>query len=330
MKTQYDAIDLLQRFIRIIPDAVVVYDITGRISFINKNFLKFLDLPGTASSYKRKNITTVLNEGKIHNKIIKSIANGGKNFSLQNVHVNDYFLKVSGKKIKEGMMVTLHNITTLIENQNTSTQLLLRAQELERNRIAKEVHDGLGPFISTLKLSVDLLTRTTNDDSSVQELKNISNQLSELSTEVRQVSHQLMPSSLIDFGLIAGVENMIDKLNRNPDIEISLINKLHIYPQVLTKEQDLNIFRIIQESVHNAIKHAECSSIIISLYTDEDSFQLEITDNGKGLSEVNTKDKKGIGLRNIRTRAKSLGGICEIKGASPSGSTVYVKIPINN
>lgn len=330
MKTQYDAIDLLQRFIRIIPDAVVVYDKLGKISFLNKNFLKFLDLPGTASSYKRKNITSVLSQGKIFNKVIQSIENGGKNFSLQNVHVNDYFLKVTGKKINEGMMVTLHNITTLIENQNINTQLLLRAQELERNRIAKEVHDGLGPFISTLKLSVDLLTRTTSDQSSIQELKNISTQLSELSTEVRQVSHELMPSSLVDFGLVAGVENMINKLNQSSGIRITLINNLHLYPQVLTKEQDLNIFRIIQESLHNAIKHSRCSAIIITLNTDEDSFQLEISDDGKGLDKVASKKNKGIGLRNIKTRAKSLGGFCEIKAAVPKGLTVYAKIPINN
>jgi len=326
MKTTVEALEFLYRFIGSIPDGLIVFDIEGFVSMLNQKAITFLEKDGSVSDYIEQPITNLIHEGALHDQINHCLHKGRTDFSIQNYQIGESYFELQGKKISDGMMLTMHDITKIVEATNKSTGLLIKGQELERQRLAKEIHDGIGPFLSTLKLNIDLVERKTKEKETASQLVDISKQLSEISTEVRQISHDLMPSSLLDYGLIAGIQNHIGKLKNTTKIEIELDTDLSPTDNGLSKAQELNIFRIIQESVQNAIKHAECKIIKIKLLADNETLSLGVSDDGVGLKK---SADNGIGIKNIKTRIKSLGGQLEIKSKKGIGLSILANIPLN-
>ena len=327
MELKTEALDFLERFINTLPDAIVVFDVEGSIILLNENMLHNLGLEAVTEVYISRPVTTLFSKGDIHLHLINCFDENRKDFSIPNYRFKRKIFEVNGKRIAEGMILIMHDVTTNVKTQNNNTKYLIRGQEKERKRLAEEIHDGVGPFLSTVKLSIDLETSKTTDLNTKISLKDISNQISEISTEIRQISHDLMPASLLDFGLIAGIENQIAKLNLREELTITLHNDLAQANNTFTQEQELNIFRIVQESMHNSIQHAGGTKIDIYLSCDEKNLRVKISDNGSGLKDKSKPE--GIGLRNIKTRTKSLGGRTRITSRENQGLTVKLLIPIN-
>ena len=327
MVTKTEALDFLERFINTLPDAIVVFDTHGSIMLLNDIMLRSLGLQALREEYLNQPVTTLFSKGDIYENLINCFGDTRQNFSIPNYRLKRKIFEVNGKRIAEGMILIMHDITTNVKVQNNNTKYLIRGQEKERKRLAEEIHDGVGPFLSTVKLSIDLETSKTTDLSTKSNLKNISTQISEISTEIRQISHDLMPASLLDFGLIAGIENQIAKLNLREELTITLHNDLAQANNTFTQEQELNIFRIVQESMHNSIKHAGGTKIDIYLSCDEKNLRVKISDNGSGLKDKSKPE--GIGLRNIKTRTKSLGGRTRITSRENQGLTIKLLIPLN-
>lgn len=327
MESKTEALDFLERFINTLPDAIVVFNIHGSIMLLNDIMLLSLGLDATTEGYIDRPVTTLFSKGDIYQNLINSFGDNRQNFSIPNYRLKRKIFEVNGKRIAEGMILILHDVTASIKTNNNNTKFLLRGQEKERKRLAEEIHDGVGPFLSTIKLNIDLESSKTTDLNTKSNLKNISTQISEISTEIRQISHDIMPASLLDFGLIAGIENQIAKLNQHEALTIELHNELPSDNTAFTQEQELNIYRIVQESIHNSIKHAKCTKISIYLKTDDKNLLVKIADNGSGLKDK-TKPE-GIGLRNIKTRTKSLGGRTKIESKLNKGLTIKLAIPLN-
>ena len=191
------------------------------------------------------------------------------------------------------------------EQEVRTLESLMEGEEKERLRIAKELHDGVNGDLSAIKFKLVSLLETNNAviNEAVAMIDNSCEQ-------VRSISHNLVPPSLRDFDLLEAVENYCNDMNAIHKPEISF---QHVGDAiVLEKKQEANVFRIIQELVTNAIKHAEAKEILVQLSHVENTLQLTVEDDGKGFDAENTKTD-GIGMQNIRSRVAYLDGSLDVK-----------------
>ena len=148
--------------------------------------------------------------------------------------------------------------------------------------------------------------------------------ISAIATDIRQISHDLMPSSLIDFGVVTALSNFAKKISESSEIEVHY--QSNIEDGNLSKEYELNIYRIVQELVNNSLKYSQCKSIEISLRKDKEGIFLLVQDDGIGMDVG--KASTGIGLHNINTRIESLHGTLDIDSQMGGGVTAHVGLPI--
>jgi len=181
---------------------------------------------------------------------------------------------------------------------------LLQIQESERKRIALELHDSIGQQIHAIKLDVEnTLSESIKDlPISVQaKLKNITNRLTDVSNDIRNISMNLRPSMLDDLGLEATIRWFVRKFSRIlPVVKIKVI--IDIEEHEIPESYKLSVFRIIQESLNNIAKHAKAQKVEINLELNAGVLRLSIIDDGKGFDVGSVAKRKGIGLGGMKER----------------------------
>ena len=202
--------------------------------------------------------------------------------------------------------------------QKESKKSIIEGQENERQRLSKELHDGLGPLLTSLK---HLIQSTAIIDSEKSEIKDL---IDHTINEVRRITRDLMPSTLIDFGVGTSIKTLTDLISKSNNIKINFDDdsNLEFTPP---KEIDIAIYRIVQEALNNTLKHAEATEINISFTNFEDWVSLFYRDNGKGFDEI----IYGNGIINMKERAYALNGTFEIE-SSTNGTKIEVEIPREN
>lgn len=214
------------------------------------------------------------------------------------------------------------------EQERTRFQALIQGEEKERSRLARELHDGLGPLLSAVKLQVSLLEGEVEGDSvEGQAIDKALDMLDHSVAEVRAVSHNLMPPSLERKGLPAALREMVRRLEGTdgPVCTVQLPDEsFHLDPEMRN-----SLYRIAQELVNNALKHARASRIDLRLNLASDQLVLEVEDDGKGFPSGNWEMEGGMGWQNLRLRTSLLGGSLELLQPG-GGSLVQVRIPRNS
>jgi len=221
------------------------------------------------------------------------------------------------------------------ENQMRVEQLLSKvivAQEEERKWIAGEIHDSIAQsmvgILTKVQTSQSLLT--VSPDKVPYELEELRKIVAESVKEVRQIIFNLRPTSLDDLGLVASLENLIKRIEREGTIEIELIvnERDRRVPPIL----ETVAFRIVQEALNNVKKHSQARKAWIELYFEPVKLSIKIVDNGKGFkwSEISQrfKDGESFGLFSMKERAQLVGGSVDISSNVNKGTTVSVQIPI--
>jgi signal transduction histidine kinase len=201
------------------------------------------------------------------------------------------------------------------ENQ----QSIVNGEEKERSRFSKELHDGLGPMLTTLRINIQ---SAALDEATKMGLLN---QLDETISEVRRMSNNLMPSVLTDFGAGEAIGNLIAQIQKNAPVIFKYKNDMSSESKI-DDSIHIALYRIAQESINNALKHAEATEIRMSLSEFEDHVGLFISDNGKGFQQNATT--AGNGLRNMKERVKLTNGTIQID-SGPEGTTIEIEIPIS-
>ena len=205
-----------------------------------------------------------------------------------------------------------------------SLESMMNGQEMERSRIASDLHDSLGGLLSTLKLQYDTLQmdhKSLVKDSTYQKIYNL---IDHACDEVRDIARNLKPAALDKIGLSAALNDLINRYSANGNPEIFLhTNRID---NALSNEKKLHVYRIIQELLNNAIKHAGASELDVQLTRQEKELYIKVEDNGKGF--VEGKVKKGLGLENIRSRVNMLKGDLEWDSSPERGTSVMVHIPL--
>ena len=234
-----------------------------------------------------------------------------------------YFLKQRTKSMKQ--REDLYNLELEKERQNSKISTLtalLDGQELERARLARDLHDGLGGLLSGTKIQLTHLNDKINEQVKPDLDKSI-HQLDGAVDELRRVAHNLMPDLLIKYGLEEALkEYAIRMSNDQLDVDVQFLS----YTNSLNKETQLFVYRIIQELVNNAIKHANASQIIIQ-FVEDFNYSITVEDDGKGFDVNDLKLTQSAGLHNIQSRVEFLKGTLNIHSEENLGTSIEFQFP---
>jgi signal transduction histidine kinase len=208
----------------------------------------------------------------------------------------------------------------LEKNRDETTQKILFAQEQERQRLARDLHDDLGGSLSVLNRELDEF-----NEKNANSLNFSVNLTKKIVQDLRTISHHLMPSSFEEKGLISVVKETVEMANRQSKVYFLLVSKGT--ERKLNLDKEINIYRIIKELIANVLKHSEAKQSIIQLIYFDEFLYVSVEDDGKGIDFSHNKDW-GIGLNNINLRTEYLKARL-ITESSPSGTLINIEIPYN-
>jgi PAS domain S-box-containing protein len=250
-------------------------------------------------------------------------------FTIRNKSGQTFPVEVRSRKVNyEGQLAVVTSLNDISSRKDLERQVYVasvKAEEEERGRIAKDLHDGLGPLLSTCKIylhNIRLSKFTENESKSYQKLGDLIN---ESLIGVKEISNNLSPHILRNFGLVPALNSFIGKLSEFMHITIKCdFNAPNRYDEIV----EITLYRISTELLINSFKYSEADLISISVLELDNKLKLFYTDNGKGFDYFETMNmKKGLGLFNINSRINSIGGTILFEAAKGSG--VKVKIETN-
>ncbi len=231
-------------------------------------------------------------------------------------------------ELPDRMIGIVMDVTAQKDNQGQIIATILETEDKERKRIAEELHDGLGQTLTTAALNLNSLRKMSQqlDDKDQQKLNNAITFLNQTISELRNISHNLMPKAIEDFGYAPAVENMLTAIREASGIDIDFINNHH--EQRLPATTELNLFRITQEALNNSLKHAAPTQITVQLMNYEDVVILTIEDDGKGFDKSLANDiNSSFGLNSMRNRASAMGGSIHLESNPNRGTLITVEVP---
>lgn len=208
--------------------------------------------------------------------------------------------------------------------QKQLMEAVILTKEKEQKRVAQELHDGIGSALTALKLSLIQMQLSSEHKQWIDE------SLKSISTDVRRISNELMPSVLENMGLQTAIEKLMTNLNQSSRIEFSY-NATEKWLGNLNEQGELALYRVVQEVLTNIVKYANASSVRITESCSENAYLLEIADNGKGFipSEKDLTKPGSLGLKNIRSRIQQVNGRISYLPNAPKGTIVTIEIPIH-
>ncbi|MDP4149226.1 MAG: PAS domain S-box protein [Bacteroidota bacterium] len=214
-----------------------------------------------------------------------------------------------------------------LSKQKLVAQAMVDAQEKERAEIGKELHDNVNQILSTTKLYLELARNDRKQRTHL--IARSAENIHEAIQEIRNISRSLVPSSISDLGLIASICDLVESVRTTRAIHVEFY-PVGLFDEKVSEKEKLMLVRIIQEQVNNVLKHAAAKNLIIELTLDEteNRIELTITDDGKGFLPEKVKNKKGLGLSNIMSRADLFGGKVTIMSAPGQGCKLRVQVPV--
>lgn len=214
-----------------------------------------------------------------------------------------------------------------LAQQELRTKAILEAEEKERVRIAKELHDGLGQQLSAAKMNIASLRSriVTGQEGQLELLENAVALVDDAVKEVRSVSHDMMANALIRNGLASAVRDFVHRLGAGGTIRTEL--EIVGLNDRLDPGIEMMLYRVLQELVNNILKHARANLVSIQLIRHEDSILLQVEDNGVGFDADEMEKSDGIGMANIRSRVGLVNGSFYIDSQPGHGTTATIEVP---
>ncbi|QSB28592.1 ATP-binding protein [Flavobacterium sp. CLA17] len=234
------------------------------------------------------------------------------------------------KAQREVERLNIENSTEKINQQKIISSRIVENQENEQNRIAKEIHDGIGQMLTGLKFSLESIN-LEDKEKSAQKIDYLKKLSLDIIKGVRTATFNLMPPELNDHGIVSSLSKLTQELSKLTGKEILFYNKTD-FDQRLDSLIEINIYRLTQEAINNAIKYAESSHIIVQLSHSQTLLSVIVDDNGKGF-DISAVDKKrnsqsGMGLLFMKERVQYINGRVFIKSIPGEGTRITFNIPI--
>jgi signal transduction histidine kinase len=199
---------------------------------------------------------------------------------------------------------------------------MIDGQEQERQRLSRELHDGLGQSFIAIKLQLESFCDEIEGEKK-EKLNKLKDYFEITIEDIRRMSNDLAPSVLKEFGLMTALRNLCRLFSEQSNIEI-IYNSTGKIPKLTSKAQTY-LYRIAQEALNNAVKHSEATEILVTLDGRADEVRLIIQDNGSGFDTNNVEASGGNGIQNMRERAYLLPGKIDINSVVNAGTTIEVK-----
>jgi len=224
--------------------------------------------------------------------------------------------------------IILYFIISIIRQQRRNLDLHkhnilaeMSAIEKDRTRIAYDLHDELGPVLSSIKLMINIFELNSADDK--LHIEKINNNIDSALSRIREISYNLMPGILISAGLITALKEYVNNIN-SPGLKINLDS-----PDTLTlsESKSINIFRIVQEVTHNTIKHAKASRLEIDFIEEKNKLIVILKDDGIGFEQKEIVNKGGLGLKSLQSRTQLMNGRMFCESKKGKGTEFIFEIP---
>lgn len=217
----------------------------------------------------------------------------------------------------------------LNRQQNELFNAIAAAQDQERKRIAQDIHDSLGAILSAAKLRLSALkdSEVLLSEDQREKYQTSLQLLDEASSELRNISHNIMPATLSKLGLVAALKNLSDSISSVSGLQINF--SAHDFTERIEEDMEISIYRIVLELINNVVKHALAGKVIVQLIKYPDHINITVEDNGRGFEYLQAlQEKKGIGLGNILSRVDYLKGTINVDAVPGRGTTVIIDVPL--
>lgn len=328
--------------IKSISDAVIVIDNNFLVTYINPSASALLQQTLHEAHGKRiENVLRVVSEEATNDLInpLQCPTDGHNGNAMPNhlllktidgrfvpIGESSMSLLLDAQERFTGLIIIFRDLTEKKEHQRLTRELqkqklaaLIEGQETERSRIAKDLHDGLGQILNAIKMNVSLLVDNKQKANDLDKL------LDEAIQESVRISENLLPAKLKDFDLATCLRSLCKNMNETGRVPIKF--ETGGISVNLDQKRKVNLYRIAQEGITNAIKHARATEISVRLEGKPAAIQLSIRDNGKGINP-SLDDRSHNGLINIRERAEILEGKLSIDSNPQKGTLIVIDAPI--
>lgn len=235
------------------------------------------------------------------------------------------------RNLKRGQTIQQQKINELeTEKQLTATEAVLRGEEQERSRLAKDLHDGLGGMLSGVKFSFNAMKENLimTPDNAIAFERSI-DQLDNSIREMRRVAHNMLPENLMKYGLNSALRELCLELNRSTVLKANY-QSIDMEQHQFSQEISIACYRIIQELVNNSLKYSKAKDLLVQAHFSEEEKILQITveDNGEGFDKNKLLNAEGIGWKNIQNRVQLVKGKIDLNSEIGKGTSVLIEIPI--
>ena len=266
----------------------------------------------------RTNVAWWLISGGFFLMAIRRLIELLQEYGVENILVNSFFSSWLEVLISVLMLLSLSFIRRIFniqkrldnikkENQARIFSAIINTEEDQKNKFSKELHDGLGPLLATVKMSISSLVSNTESEKNLKILLNTENLIDESIRTVKEISNNLSPHILSNFGLNKAVKSFINKLDENNN------QTIHFNSNISEKRYEQTIefvvYRVICELIINSLKHACANNIFIDIFEESKYLKIKYSDDGIGFNyQENDENFKGAGLLNIKSRINSVNG----------------------
>jgi len=208
-----------------------------------------------------------------------------------------------------------------------ATEAVLKGEEQERTRLAKDLHDGLGGMLSGIKYSFQTMKgNLVMTPENHQAFERSMDMLDSSIKEMRRVAHNMMPEALVKFGLNTALKDFCNDINRSGALQVSY-QSIGMENAVIEQTTAITIYRIVQELINNTMKHAAAKSAIVQVSRTNDAIiSITVEDDGRGFDPVIVQEAKGIGWSNIHSRVRYLKGKVDVRSEAGKGTSVFIEL----
>jgi PAS domain S-box-containing protein len=244
--------------------------------------------------------------------------------ALGNGHYNK-----DGKPIR--MVGVVFDVTERKEAEQERLELaglLMNAEEKERSRLAREIHDDFSQRLAVLAVNLEVTEDFIQEDAAREELHKLSNEVCKIGADLHSLSHRLHSSALETLGLTPGIGSFCAEFAAQYQLEIDFVHK--DIPKCIRHDTALCLFRIVQEGLRNVRRHSRASKVDVQLKGSADAISLSLSDNGIGFEPSHSLASGGIGIRSMRERARMLGGTFAVLSRPMQGAQITVTVPLNS
>lgn len=332
-KTEQQALDNEYKFKSIFElsaDPILVVDLQGRIIDFNHSFIELSQR--TATELSMIDYLSIIPES--YHDFFSTFKNrlkelpGRLELRYQNNQGKAMYLDVSVSVINypsgEAILAVFRDNTERINRDKLMYSAVLEAEERERLNLSRELHDGLGPLLSTLKIYFDVLEKRPGDPEIISRIHNI---LSESIKTVKAISNNLSPYMLQSLGIEKALQGFIHNVSVNEFPKIELNSNIHTR---LSEKVEITVYRMLTELLNNSLKHARANHILIQLLLDKQTLTISYSDDGIGFDmDQKNQQVSGIGLFNIKNRIDKFGGTINMESQEGKGFQLNAYLNVN-